>query len=300
MAKKSKNKGAGAKRKELDEPIVTMKALQEMSDSDDEELPPESEWNKDAKALKETIERGTFDVLLKQSAVGGGSDEESFEEVDLDDGDYDESSNGSVEEEAETANDSSAAKTSKKDEEIEMADDNDADDSAGPSDQEEEASGDERAASEGEEEYDEGAASEGEEDDDEEDEDEESENDEEDEKSSTIKEKNTVKAKALQVVAEALIAEKKQWPWAETFDIIPVDTPLPFHGDDALNIHDDLKREVAFYDMALQAVLEAKEKCKEAGVPFSRPEDFFAEMVKTDGKTPLRQWLLWIEFFPVI
>ena len=87
------------------------------------------------------------------------------------------------------------------------------------------------------------------------------------------------------MVTEALAAEKKEWPWAETFCVVPV-TPLPFGAGtvDALNIHDDLKREVAFYDTALEAVLEAKERCHQAGVPFTRPEDFFAEMVKTDGK----------------
>jgi rRNA-processing protein EBP2 len=77
-------------------------------------------------------------------------------------------------------------------------------------------------------------------------------------------------------------------PWAEKIFIIPP-TPLPFGLEEGasgtpLDIHDDLKREVAFYDMALEAVVEARVKCKKADIPFSRPEDFFAEMVKTDGK----------------
>eukprot|EP00536_Pseudo-nitzschia_multiseries_P002569 jgi/Psemu1/183857/e_gw1.34.165.1 len=75
-------------------------------------------------------------------------------------------------------------------------------------------------------------------------------------------------------------------PWAETFVIVPP-TPLPFgaNGDpesNPLDIHDDLKREVAFYNVALEAVNLARPKCMEAGVPFTRPDDFFAEMVKTD------------------
>ncbi|OEU16528.1 eukaryotic rRNA processing, partial [Fragilariopsis cylindrus CCMP1102] len=49
-----------------------------------------------------------------------------------------------------------------------------------------------------------------------------------------------------------------------------------------LDIHDDLKREVAFYNTALEAVNLARPKCQEFGIPFSRPEDFFVEMVKTD------------------
>ena len=93
MAKKSKNKGGGDAKPE---PKVTMKALQEMSDSENEELPPESAWSKEAMALKEAIESGTFDTLLKQSTADSHKDDESFEEVDLDD----ESSDGSVEDEA--------------------------------------------------------------------------------------------------------------------------------------------------------------------------------------------------------
>merc|ERR1712232_1496586 len=34
--------------------------------------------------------------------------------------------------------------------------------------------------------------------------------------------------------------------------------------------------------MALQAVNNDRKCCKGAGVPFSRPDDFFAEMVKSD------------------
>ena len=56
-----------------------------------------------------------------------------------------------------------------------------------------------------------------------------------------------------------------------------------------LGIHDDLQREVAFYDVALEAVLEAKVLCHKAGIPFTRPDDFFAEMVKTDGTLLLDQ-----------
>ena len=51
-----------------------------------------------------------------------------------------------------------------------------------------------------------------------------------------------------------------------------------------LDVHDDLKREVAFYNMALEAANMARKLCHDANVPFSRPEDFFAEMVKTDGE----------------
>ena len=112
----------------------------------------------------------------------------------------------------------------------------------------------------------------------------ESESDEEDETAM----KSVVNTnKALAVVLDEMVAAKRGMPWAESFDVIPSD-PLPFGGDAAegspLDVHDDLKREVAFYNIALEAVKEARNKCNEANIPFSRPEDFFAEMVKTDGK----------------
>ncbi|KAJ1964701.1 RRNA processing protein [Dimargaris xerosporica] len=45
---------------------------------------------------------------------------------------------------------------------------------------------------------------------------------------------------------------------------------------------DDLKRELAFYTQALDAVSEGKVQVKKAGVVFTRPDDYFAEMVKSD------------------
>ena len=45
---------------------------------------------------------------------------------------------------------------------------------------------------------------------------------------------------------------------------------------------DDLKRELKFYEQALDAAMEAKYKIQEAGVAFTRPDDYFAEMVKSD------------------
>lgn len=48
------------------------------------------------------------------------------------------------------------------------------------------------------------------------------------------------------------------------------------------DVEDDLNRELAFYKQSLSAVKEAKQKLKKEGVPFSRPADYFAEMVKSD------------------
>jgi rRNA-processing protein EBP2 len=53
-------------------------------------------------------------------------------------------------------------------------------------------------------------------------------------------------------------------------------------GIDDKTVHDDLKRELAFYEQGLAAALEGRKKYKELNKPFSRPNDYFAEMVKTD------------------
>jgi rRNA-processing protein EBP2 len=92
--------------------------------------------------------------------------------------------------------------------------------------------------------------------------------------------------KALHTVAAQLSSIKNNMPWPEKFDITP-DTKLPFGDKDEatgliISVHDDLKREVAFYNLALEAVHMARKKCDEVKIPFSRPDDFFAEMVKTD------------------
>ncbi|KAF2104823.1 eukaryotic rRNA processing [Rhizodiscina lignyota] len=48
------------------------------------------------------------------------------------------------------------------------------------------------------------------------------------------------------------------------------------------DIEDDLNRELAFYQQSLNAVKDARTLLKKEGVPFSRPTDYFAEMVKSD------------------
>lgn len=48
------------------------------------------------------------------------------------------------------------------------------------------------------------------------------------------------------------------------------------------DVEDDLGRELAFYKQSLDAVKEARSKLKKEGVPFARPADYFAEMVKSE------------------
>ena len=121
----------------------------------------------------------------------------------------------------------------------------------------------------------------------------------------------TKKTSANIAMETALQMANRNLPWAESFTIVPP-TPLPFNPtsststtdsnkkrklnayteeddeddeeEEYVDIHDDLKREVAFYDNALESVTLAREQCESVGIPFTRPDDFFAEMVKSDGK----------------
>jgi rRNA-processing protein EBP2 len=48
------------------------------------------------------------------------------------------------------------------------------------------------------------------------------------------------------------------------------------------DVSDDLSRELAFYSQSLAAVQAGRKALKAEGVPFTRPTDYFAEMVKAD------------------
>jgi rRNA-processing protein EBP2 len=48
------------------------------------------------------------------------------------------------------------------------------------------------------------------------------------------------------------------------------------------DIEDDLNRELAFYSQSLSAVKEARKQLQAEGNSFTRPVDYFAEMVKSD------------------
>ncbi|KAG5300835.1 rRNA processing protein [Histoplasma ohiense] len=67
-----------------------------------------------------------------------------------------------------------------------------------------------------------------------------------------------------------------QTPFSEHNTLIstePIDIPDP---------NDDLTRELAFYKVCVSAAKSARDQLKKEGVPFSRPTDYFAEMVKSD------------------
>jgi len=81
--------------------------------------------------------------------------------------------------------------------------------------------------------------------------------------------------KGLLAASALLTSRNLEWP--ERFTV----------GGGALNLseadaEDDIKREVAFYELALRGVTKGEKSCAKFGIPFRRPEDFFAEMVKSD------------------
>lgn len=79
----------------------------------------------------------------------------------------------------------------------------------------------------------------------------------------------------------------KDLPWIETMSVT---SSKPITLEDPTN---DMQRELAFYEQALEAAKIGRELVKKAGAEFSRPEDYFAEMLKSDEHmAKIRQKLL--------
>lgn len=85
---------------------------------------------------------------------------------------------------------------------------------------------------------------------------------------------------------------KSNLPWMEHLDLTvrPIQPPNPLQeqlgadpddlsGDE---IHNDVKREMKFHRQAQAAVLEGIQRLHRLNVPTKRPDDYFAEMVKSD------------------
>ncbi|KCV69423.1 hypothetical protein H696_03853 [Fonticula alba] len=66
--------------------------------------------------------------------------------------------------------------------------------------------------------------------------------------------------------------------WIETLDHTWTDSC----AERITNVEDEPAREAIFQEQALAAILEARPKVLACGIPFERPEDFYAEMLKTD------------------
>ncbi|CEQ39488.1 SPOSA6832_01039, partial [Sporobolomyces salmonicolor] len=74
------------------------------------------------------------------------------------------------------------------------------------------------------------------------------------------------------------------------FDTLTLTNPKPLNVPDAEN---DLERELEFYKQSLWAAQHAESLFDKADLPFHRPADYFAEMVKSDDHmSKIRQSLL--------
>lgn len=77
--------------------------------------------------------------------------------------------------------------------------------------------------------------------------------------------------------------ERIQLPWSKhSFQEHQSITSSSNTDEGIKDIYDDTERELSFYKQSLNAVVEAREKLKKLKVPFNRPLDYFAEMVKSD------------------
>ncbi|WWC88714.1 uncharacterized protein L201_003627 [Kwoniella dendrophila CBS 6074] len=78
---------------------------------------------------------------------------------------------------------------------------------------------------------------------------------------------------AMRTITESINVTSMPWPEhlvIQSKEIIDVDPS------------DDLQREMAFYKVALDCVPQAKKLAAKHDIPFSRPADYYAEMVKSD------------------
>lgn len=70
--------------------------------------------------------------------------------------------------------------------------------------------------------------------------------------------------------------ETTSLPFIESYQICEYEVDVP-------NENDDLEREMAFYRQSLHVVESGRTMLKKLGVPTRRPDDYFAENIKTDA-----------------
>ncbi|KAH0536638.1 hypothetical protein FGG08_006506 [Glutinoglossum americanum] len=81
---------------------------------------------------------------------------------------------------------------------------------------------------------------------------------------------------ALLQSLKSIALPTSKWPFSE-HHVVTSSTPSSIP-----DVDDDLNRELAFYKQSLGAAKVARALLKREGVPFTRPTDYFAEMVKSD------------------
>lgn len=70
--------------------------------------------------------------------------------------------------------------------------------------------------------------------------------------------------------------------WPENVDWIHK-LSVDIDRDQEVDVDDDLRRELAFYTQALEGTRQAFVEFQSMGIPFLRPSDYYAEMVKSDA-----------------
>lgn len=80
---------------------------------------------------------------------------------------------------------------------------------------------------------------------------------------------------------EGLLDKLGDISWPENVDWIHT-LAIDIQQEQEVDVNDDLAREAAFYTQALEGTRQAFEKFQSKGLPFLRPFDYYAEMVKSD------------------
>ena len=81
---------------------------------------------------------------------------------------------------------------------------------------------------------------------------------------------------------DGLLDKLQDISWPEDVDWTHKLTVEVDQGPQAVDVNDDLAREMAFYTQALEGTRQSFSKLQEMGLPFLRPADYYAEMVKSD------------------
>ncbi|XWS61038.1 hypothetical protein CRYUN_Cryun07bG0091500 [Craigia yunnanensis] len=81
---------------------------------------------------------------------------------------------------------------------------------------------------------------------------------------------------------DGLIEKLQDISWPENVEWMHK-LSLDIDQEKEVDVNDDLARELAFYTQALEGTRLAFEKFQSMGLPFLRPPDYYAEMVKTDS-----------------
>lgn len=82
--------------------------------------------------------------------------------------------------------------------------------------------------------------------------------------------------------SKKLIKKFGKIPFTEHLSVTHAKPCVIAEGARALEINDDIKREMTFYNLCRENVMQGMRILVQAQVPISRPDDFLAEMLKTD------------------